>query len=208
MRYVKTVFALGAGVAMVGVWACSSSSSSTSKDGGTNDASADGGVDAGEDADASDAATCNPTSPDNACEAGMVCCFNPMSALSGGIAGLTSGFKGSCSTPSDCTASVSVQCLTAAGCAANQVCCLAGSIAGGGDAAAAAGIAALTSFSATSTCEQTCAAGQMQACAQTSDCKGLSAGLVCNPLQLGGGLGALGGAGNDTKAKLEKQELT
>ncbi len=199
MRYLKTAFALGAGVALVGAWACGGSSSSPSSpggDGGNGDATADLNTDDGgtEDADASDAATCNPTSPDNACATGMVCCFDPMSALSGGIAALASGFKGNCTEPSACMASVSVQCLTAAGCAAGQVCCLAGNLGGGGDAGAAAGglggLGALTSFSATSTCQQTCPAGQMQACAQTSDCKGSNAGLVCSPL----GLGALGGA--------------
>jgi hypothetical protein len=200
MVYLRTALALGAGMALGGVWACggSSTSASPSGDGGNADAGADVTVEDGgtEDAAVPEAATCNPTSADNACAAGMVCCFDPMTVLSGGLAGLTSGLKGGCTEPAACLSSVKVQCLTAAGCAANQVCCIAGGLGGGGDAGAAGGLglAALTGFSAPTTCQSSCPAGQMQACNQTSDCTGSNAGLVCSPL----GLGALAGPGGAT----------
>lgn len=200
MLNLKTALALSAGIAaLASTAACSSSSSHESGDASTDasgDATSDDGG-AADDADGGDAATCNPTSPDNMCGAGMTCCFDPMTALSGGIAALASGFKGTCSTPSTCTSSVKVVCLTSAGCAANQVCCIAGGLAGGGDAAAPAaggigGLGALTNFSAVTTCQQSCPAGQQQTCKVASDCIGMNAGLACNPLGLGA-LGALGG---------------
>ena len=148
--------------------------------------------------DASDAAICNPTAADNQCGEGTTCCFDTASALAGGIAALTSGLRGTCAEASACKTSVQVKCLTAAGCAAGQVCCVSGTLASGAGAASqlgAGGIAGLASLSAITTCETTCPAGETQACTATSDCIGLSAGLVCSPASLGPLNGAAGGLG-------------
>lgn len=210
MRNLNAAFALCAGVGVIAAAAaCGSSSSSSKGDAGMGDASVEGGADESGDEggsadDAADAATCSPTSPDNGCGDGMTCCFDPMSAFSGGIGALASGIKGTCTETSACMSAVQVKCLTAAGCAAGQVCCISGTLAGGADAAAsigAGGLAGLASFNAITTCETTCPAGQTQACKATSDCIGLSAGMVCSPASLGplgglaGGEGGLGGLG-------------
>jgi hypothetical protein len=203
MMNLKTALALSAGAALFATAGCSSSSSNPAN--GKSDASMEasgdeaGGVDdSGSQDEGGDAATCMPTSPDKGCASGTTCCFDPMSALSGGIAALASGLKGNCSDPAACTGSVQVKCLTTDGCAAGQVCCLSSTSLGPGAAeagAGAGGIAGLLSFNAITTCQTSCPAGQVQACKVDSDCMGTNAGMVCSPLSLGAlGGGAAGGA--------------
>ena len=198
MMNLKTALALSAGAALFATAGCSSSSSNPAKSNGGDasmEASDEASVDdSGSQDEGGDAATCMPTNPDKGCASGTTCCFDPMSALSGGIAALTSGLKGNCSDPTTCTGSVQVKCLTTDGCAAGQVCCLSSTSLGPGAAeagAGAGGIAGLLSFNAITTCQTSCPAGQVQACKVDSDCMGTNAGMVCSPLSLG----ALGGAG-------------
>jgi hypothetical protein len=201
MMNLKTALALSAGAALFATAGCSSSSSNPAT--GNGDASMEASndeasVDDSGSQDEGDAATCSPTSPDKGCASGTTCCFDPMSALSGGIAALAGGLKGSCADPTACTGSVQVKCLTTDGCAAGQVCCLSSTSLGPGAAeagAGAGGIGALLGFNAVTTCQTTCPAGQVQACKVDSDCMGTNAGMVCSPLSLGAlGGGAAGGA--------------
>jgi len=179
MRNLKVFLALGAGFAAAVVAACSSSSgtpaTTMNTEAGTTDDSSAGGD------DSSTQASCVPLTASGLCPGKTdTCCLD----LSGGIK------PGVCEAPALCKSMIQVQCLAGANCAAGNVCC---TTVGGGDgglgaigmidAAAlmseAGAASALAGVSLQVTCQASCTAGQVQACASAAECVG---GGDCVPL--------------------------
>jgi hypothetical protein len=178
MQSLKVLLIAGAGAGLVAGFAVACSSSSSGTPAPTPDAGTP--VTTGDDAPES----CLPLSPSELCStAGQTCCLDFSMGIGPGV----------CEAPKDCTSNIQVQCISAAQCGANQVCCAdfggdGGTVAAfedgglgalGIDASAASTDAGLTGILGmlgnlhfNVSCQTACTGSQIQACASSAECNG------------------------------------